>query len=83
MGQPLRPGFTGDRPGCEARRRPEDQLRQHGYKDFVYLTRQPQPDGFWVADLRISLPLEKGALVGKEPIDGFDDEISRLTFGSA
>ena len=57
------------------------QLRQHGYKDFVYLTRQPQPDGFWVADLRISLPLEKGALVGKEPIDGFDDEISRLIFG--
>ena len=56
-------------------------LRQHGYKDFVYLTRQPQPGGFWAADLRISLPLEKGALVGKEPIDGFDDEISRLTFG--
>jgi hypothetical protein len=57
------------------------QLRRHGYTDFVYLTRQPQPDGFWVADLRISLPLEKGALVGKEPIEGFDDEISRLTFG--
>lgn len=55
-------------------------LQEHGYKDFVYLTRQPQPDGFWVADLRISLPLEKGALVGKEPIDGFEDENSRLTF---
>jgi hypothetical protein len=37
-------------------------------------------EGFWVADLRISLPLEKGVLVGKEPIEAFDDEISRLIF---
>ena len=55
-------------------------LRQHGYTDFVYLTRQPRPDGFWVADLRISLPIEKSALVGREPIDAFEDENSRITF---
>jgi hypothetical protein len=56
-------------------------LRDHSYNDFVYLTRQPLPDGFWVADLRMSLPLEKGALVGRDPIEGFDDEITRLAFG--
>jgi hypothetical protein len=55
-------------------------LREHSYIDFVYLTRQPVP-GFWVADLRISLPLEKGYFVGKEPIEAFDDEMTRLIFG--
>lgn len=55
-------------------------LRQHGYTDFVYLTRQPEPDGFWVADLRVSLPIEKGALVGRKPVDAFDDENSRIIF---
>jgi hypothetical protein len=55
-------------------------LRHHGYTGFVYLTRQPEEEGFWVADLRISLPIEKGALVGRDPIEAFDDEISRLTF---
>lgn len=31
--------------------------------------------GLWAADLRIEFPVEKGFLVGKTPIAGFDDEI--------
>jgi hypothetical protein len=33
-----------------------------------------------VADLRVSLAIEKGALVGRNPLDAFDDEASRLIF---
>lgn len=32
------------------------------------------PDGFWVADFRIEVPVEKGWLTGRSPIEGFGDE---------
>ena len=40
-----------------------------------YLLHLPAlPDGFWVADLRIEVPVEKGWLAGATRIDGFGDE---------
>lgn len=58
----------------------KDDVIRHRYNDFVYLTKQPQSDKFLVADLRILLPLEKGALVSRQPIDGFRTEGDRLVF---
>jgi hypothetical protein len=40
-----------------------------------------QGEGTWVADLRIELPVEKGELVGKEPIKGFGSEKEARAFG--
>lgn len=34
-------------------------------------------NGFWVADLRIEMPVEKGWLVGRSPIRGFDTEAAQ------
>jgi hypothetical protein len=39
------------------------------------------PGGFWVADLRIEVPIEKGWLATCEPIDGFGDEASQRAVG--
>jgi hypothetical protein len=58
----------------------QQELKRHRYNDFVYLTNQPIADGFYVVDLRIFLPLEKGALVGRDPIKGFKTEIDQLDF---
>ncbi len=58
----------------------KNDLIRHRYNDYVYLTKQPQPDKFFVADLRILLPLEKGALVSRQPIDGFATEGEQLIF---
>lgn len=33
--------------------------------------------GFWVADLRIEIPVEKSWLVGRSPIKGFADELAQ------
>jgi hypothetical protein len=41
---------------------------------FVRLTGPNFREQFWAADLRILLPLEKGCLVGREPIEAFADE---------
>lgn len=47
------------------------------------LPEKDAPDGkCWVADLRLSVPLEKGLLVGREPIDPFGgSEEKRIAFG--
>lgn len=47
------------------------------------LDRMEAPDGrMWVADLRLTVPLEKGLLVGREPIDPFaGSERNRIRFG--
>ena len=39
------------------------------------------PDGFWVADLRIEVPVEKGWLSGRVPIDGFENEALQRSLG--
>jgi hypothetical protein len=38
-------------------------------------------DGFWVADLRLLLPFDKGWLHGRQPIDPFQDERARHEVG--
>ena len=58
----------------------ENDIRNHQWNNYVYLTRQPVADRCFVADLRILLPLEKGALLGRQPIDGFNNEADRLDF---
>jgi hypothetical protein len=40
------------------------------------------PKGFWVADLRLEIPLEKTMLVGRKPIEGFADEEGYLDFAA-
>jgi hypothetical protein len=58
----------------------DNDIKNHCWNNYVYLTRQPAPDRFFVADLRIFLPIEKGALAGRQPVDGFDSEADRLDF---
>ncbi len=53
-------------------------------RDYAYpLPDYPAPDGkCWVVDLRLSVPLEKGLLVGREPTNPFaDSEEKRIAFG--
>jgi hypothetical protein len=58
----------------------ENDIRNHHTNNYVYLTRQPVPGRFFVADLRTFLPVEKGALVERLPLDGFANENDRLDF---
>jgi hypothetical protein len=39
------------------------------------------PGGFWVADLRIEVPVEKGWLATRTKLDGFTDEAARRRVG--
>lgn len=41
---------------------------------LVRLTSPRLPNGLWVGDLRIDVPVEKGWLVGREPIEAFATE---------
>lgn len=50
------------------------QVTQHRIGHLVKLTGPALPSGLWVADLRVEFPVEKGWLVGREPIAGFGDE---------
>lgn len=59
----------------ESRRR---QARQHQIGHLLVLTGRTLPSGLWVADLRIEVPVEKGWLVGREPIEGFETEAQCL-----
>ena len=57
-----------------------NSIKEGKFTDFVYLTQQPIPDGLWVVDLRVSLPLEKAILCGRQPINGFATERDRINF---
>ncbi len=50
------------------------QVEQHQIGHLVLLTATDLPEGSWIADLRIELPIEKSWLVGREPIEAFADE---------
>jgi hypothetical protein len=51
-------------------------------KGARYLLHLPAlPGGFWVADLRIEVPVEKGWLATREPVDGFADETKQRAVG--
>jgi hypothetical protein len=52
-------------------------------REYVFELAPPELDGeIWVADLRIEMPLEKGLLVGRAPIDAFPDEHGYIAFGN-
>jgi hypothetical protein len=55
-------------------------VTQHRVGYLVHLTGPRFTDGFWVADLRLEPPLEKSILVGRNPIDGFQDDRGYLRF---
>jgi len=49
-------------------------------REYVHPLKPPDRAGDWLADLRMEMPLEKGALVGREPIEAFPDEEGYLRF---
>jgi len=50
-------------------------------REYVHRLNPPDRDGDWLADLRIEMPVEKGALVGRKPIEAFPNEDGYLDFG--
>lgn len=73
--KPRRPWFQ-IAPVCPADRFSKEQVNgslKGG--QFLYLMplRPPGLEGLWFADLRIEMPVEKGWLVGRARIPGFDD----------
>jgi hypothetical protein len=59
-----------------------DDMRSNIQADRVgylrRLTSEELPAGFWVADLRLEIPLEKSFLVDRAPLAGFTTETDRL-----
>ena len=58
----------------------ENEIRQHYWNNYIYLTRQPAEGRCYVVDLRVVLPIEKGVLVKGTPVDGFASENDLLDF---
>ena len=56
-----------------------DALRDRLY--LFPLTAKSLPAGAWAADLRLEVPLEKGILLDREPIDAFEEEDDEIEFG--
>lgn len=54
-------------------------IRKGGSQRYLWLP--ALPDGFWVADLRLFIPAEKGWLAGQERIEGFRTESERISAG--
>lgn len=51
-------------------------------REYVHEIRPPDIDGEWVADLRLEVPMEKGSLVGRDPIEAFPDEDGYIEFAT-
>lgn len=58
----------------------QQQIRHFGIRYLVALTSPPEPDGFWVADLRLVLSVSKSHLLTQTRVTGFDTEQDRLNF---
>jgi len=71
------PVYAFDSLGVDQRLQVEQQRIQHLVRVTAPLL---PPDSFWIADLRIELPLEKSWLVGRAPIEGFISEQEYLQF---
>ena len=56
-------------------------LKKGRLQHYIWVPDIPETEGVWAADLRLLLPLEKSWLLGREPIDGFNDETKRLVIG--
>lgn len=54
-------------------------IRKGGLQRYLWLP--AIPDGCWVADLRLLIPVEKGWLAQQEPIHAFHEEADRLEVG--
>ena len=55
------------------------QIRSGQIIEYVYLTKPPARGSDWAVDLRMSIPLSKGALVVAQPVEAFateDDELA-------
>jgi len=52
-------------------------------RDEIYrLDADALPDGIWVADLRIEVPVEKSVLVGRTPVRAFVAEAGEIAFSN-
>jgi len=58
------------------------QIRAGEIVEYVFLTRPPEPGRDWAVDLRVSMPLSKGALVARQPIEGFASEEDELVLAA-
>jgi hypothetical protein len=58
------------------------QIRDGEIGEYVYLTNPPERGKEWAIDLRISVPLSKGALIADSPIDGFTSEDDELNLAA-
>ncbi|MEU9147751.1 hypothetical protein [Streptomyces sp. NPDC048349] len=61
-----------DMSGCLDNGQKKQLQRFDGNAYFLHLP--SIPNGFWVADFRIEVPVEKGWLAARTPVDGFLDE---------
>lgn len=57
-----------------------ENIRNWGVTYLAPLT-APPGDGVWAVDLRLTMSVSKGLLVGQQPIEGFLREADRLNFG--
>ncbi|HWJ65117.1 MAG TPA: hypothetical protein VNT31_00425 [Nocardioides sp.] len=58
------------------------QIRDGEIVEYIYLTKSPEPGREWAIDLRVSVPLSKGALAATQPIDGFATEEDELALAA-
>lgn len=61
-------------------------LAKEGKVGWLVPTLKPDPasaEDQWFCDLRLMVPLSKSMLVGKDPVNGFADELSHLRFAEA
>jgi hypothetical protein len=78
-GEPLQPWAQ-----VSPLRRLPDEYAGKTLPDFLYAVSPPGlPDGVWVVDLRIEVPIEKTVLVGKTAHSAFADEDAVIAFGDA
>lgn len=56
-------------------------VEAYNIPDLARLTAPRFQGGFYVADLRLSIPVEKSVLVGRDVLPGFVDDASAVRFG--
>lgn len=72
QGEPQQPWFqVSPVYRLEGTKEEQDRLAS---KQFIHELNGPLPEGRWVVDLRIEVPLEKSVLVGRVPVRGFASE---------
>ncbi|MCB2413245.1 hypothetical protein LGT39_10365 [Demequina sp. TTPB684] len=74
------PVYRADVPGSGIDKSMQGHVKA-GRVDYLMEVPSLEQEGFWVADLRLVVPIEKSWLLGKTPIDGFADEAGRRSIG--